>query len=342
MEKSDITQRDRAQIAFITVECVLLAVINIALHQIVPEYINGWYTFGLYVFLNAIFLLAHICVFKRSTKAVALLLIYILAFFTSSILMEVVRIRDGVWVTWTRQDLHSIQFALERYAEDNGGHYPEFLIGGEYTDDISNPDPLLYGYYPYYPRNEAFDIDLRPPVSDDYMSFYTLRTKYPWLLGPYSMIVLPAELTELQAKFQDFYRTEGRMRFGVNSARMGNMGADHRFANAKWGYPFWERKKGSRNLLTVGLQGQFYYKALYKPGSKQPDGYILMVFGSYAFDGMDAFTTVPGGHELDGRLPDGSGLGMGVPVIPELGIEGDGKPDGVYYVLHGGWPVKAF
>jgi len=29
---------------------------------------------------------------------------------------------------------------------------------------------------------------------------------------------------------------------------------------------------------------------------------------------------------------------MGVPVIPELGLEGDGKPDGVLLVLFGGWP----
>lgn len=62
-----------------------------------------------------------------------------------------------------------------------------------------------------------------------------------------------------------------------------------------------------------------------------------MVFGGDKDKGMDALTTVTGGHELDGRLQDGSGVGVGVPVIPELVIKGDGKPDGVILVLTGGW-----
>lgn len=114
--------------------------------------------------------------------------------------------------------------------------------------------------------------------------------------------------------------------------------ADHRFPGMLIGERYWLREH--RGILAKSVAGNFIYKGLIPPGEKHPRGYILMVFGGPEDEGEDALTSVPGGHELDGRLQDGSGVGMGVPVFPELGIKGDGKPDGIILVLTGGWPIE--
>src|SRR5690606_35938153 len=61
----------------------------------------------------------------------------------------------------TKQNLHTIQLALDRYSVDYDDHYPLWLSGGECAearnkaiDDQYLPVPLMAeGYMPTYPRN---------------------------------------------------------------------------------------------------------------------------------------------------------------------------------------------
>jgi len=234
-------------------------------------------------------------------------------------------------------NLHAIQLAIERFYEKNG-YYPEYLIGGsrgaggtrgrtQVSPDVGAPtqrdnlsyDPLIDGGF--LPGNE-----------------------YPRWPGPVDDFTL-RYFELLQAEFADEYVLSSSCSRFISlddtsspKIRMGNVGADHRYPRAKWGFPFWLRSTESTGLISLTSQFNFYYKSLRSPKAAKPDGYILMLFGFYRTRGIDAFTNLSYGHELDGRLPDGSGVGAGVPVIPELGIKGDGKPDGVILVLHGGWP----
>jgi hypothetical protein len=241
------------------------------------------------------------------------------------------------WSREAKQNLHAIQLALERYASDHEGHYPPFLIGGELTFD--SIDPLLrksdWKVYPTCAADHGY-----PPSRTVYA---LIRRMAPWVIEPDSYYSIPSDVKWLQAEYKDAYSADSSTaRFGKDYTLMGNVAADHRFPQASFGYPFWERKASNTDKLSIALQGQLYYKALYSPGATKPDAYVLMAFEPAGFEGQDLFTSVPGGHELDGRLPDGSGLGMGVPVIPSLGLKGDGIPDGVMIVLSGGWVAKEF
>jgi hypothetical protein len=260
-----------------------------------------------------------------------------------------IKVRGNHWGQEAKQNLHAIQLAVERYYLDKN-HYPEFLIGGTAElDNVSESsiatviDPLAsLGYMPSYPWLEASRRKAKanriPLYGQEEMGFW----RRVFLKEDAPLIANLGDFKRLQDEFGDIYAIDNdSSRFiGKKERRVliGNLAADHRYKDAKWGFPYWIRKAGSKDLITITSQFNFCYKSLKSPGAHQPDGYILMVFGPYYEEGQDVFTTVPGGHELDGRLPDGTGIGMGVPVIHELGLEPDCKRDGVIIVLHGGWP----
>jgi len=338
MEQEKTTRRDGVQTTSLVVEGLALVVAPLFITGFLHNYVVDWLAIVLYVLLVLILLLAHAISFKWSTNVVALMVVYALAFMFAFSTFQHFKLSECSWTVLAKSNLTTLQLIIETRTKDDG-YYPEFLVGGDRMECWTTSDPRLNSRHETCRRNAAAWKYAVEKDSEYIKSYTALRNMFPWLIKPHYYWSNPEDIAELQRKYGDHYDgVQAPSRFGERHTLMGNVAADHRFADAKWGYPYWERCKGSRDLLTVGLQGQFYYKALYRPGSDQPDGYILMVFGSYADEGLDAFTTVPGGHELDGRLPDGSGIGMGVPVIPELGLEGDGKPDGVLLVLFGGWP----
>jgi hypothetical protein len=259
-----------------------------------------------------------------------------------------IKVRDHPPGEEAMQSLHAIQLAVERYHADEH-RYPEFLIGGttEWDDTSRYPiaadgDTLAFlGYMPVYPDLDRSGRDLMAQEIPIYSNGRADIMRRVFLNERSGIAANPGDFKRLQDVFGDKHNVESHhSRFidETSRARMGNLAADHRYENARWGFPYWLRETGSKDLITVTSQFNFYYKSLKSPGADRPDGYILMVFGPHYEKGQDTFTTVPGGHELDGRLPDGTGIGMGVPVIPQLGLEPDGKPDGVTIVLHGGWP----
>lgn len=325
----------------IVIECLLLALFAVISRpdSLMLEYLVRDARVGvlLLVFLVLIILIliVNLILFGRGSLRMRAVVWLVIAACVGSSGAVSVRVINHPWPVWAKQSLHAIQLAVERYADDNDGRYPEFLIGGESTSSHAMDSLQKGDYLPTYPQNLA--VMLRLCELDQLYRF--IRSVFPSLIQSPYYRSQGEDVAALQEAYDDPY-TEGHSakRFGATFEQMGNVVADHRLEDAKWGYPFWNRESGSRDTLTVALQGQFYYKALYKPGSDNPDGYILMLFGDYGNEGQDTLTIVPGGHEFDGRLPDGTGIGMGVPVIPELGLEPDGKPDGVIIVLHGGWP----
>lgn len=282
--------------------------------------------------------LLHSFLLKRFVSTWISLTVFVVAYALGSYFgLNSFNVLVEYWSHEAMQSLHAIQLALERYAEDNEGHYPPFLIGGDMYSGHSI-DPLLgEGRWETYPRCAGMYHGY--PVSEG--SYALLRSLVPWAINPNYYCSLPSDLKRLQAEFDDPYGAGNKTnRFGSDYTRMGNVAADHRFPQASFGYPFWERETTFDNRMALALQGQFYYKALYSPGSDQPDGYILMAFGRADYDWGDWLTTESGGHELDCRLPDGGGVGMAVPVLRQLGLKPDGIPDGVIIVLAGGWVMS--
>ncbi len=245
--------------------------------------------------------------------------------------------RVEYWGSTAKQYLHAIQVNLERYAADNEGHYPPYLIGGDNSSGDSI-DPLVRGgYMDSYPRSAAMYDGY--PFNRQTFSF--IRSCFPWTLRTSYLYGLPGDIEWLQKEFQDPYGADSATsRFGKDYTLMGNVAADHRFSQASFGYPLWQRSTDYYDHFAVALQGQFLYKALYSPGASKPDAYVLMAFGPVGAGYIDILTSVPGGHELDCRLPDGSGIGNDVPALKQLGLKGDGLDDGVIIVLAGGWVLN--
>jgi len=240
-----------------------------------------------------------------------------------------------------KKNLHAIQLAVEHYASDHYGSYPYYLLGGHFTDDFAIDAQTWESFKNSFLRPYASEVWANVVTRMETVRFapsgmgdrlicegYTLV----YSDNPYSPRKTDAKSCIIPFDGGTFSRRSG----GLEGHSTAQIAADHRFEGAEIGERYWEWERGSE--LAESLQGNFYYKALIPPGEEHPRGYILMAFGNADNPGMDVFTTVPGGHELDGRLLDGSGIGMGVPVMPELGLEPDGKPDGVIIVLSGGWP----
>jgi len=235
-----------------------------------------------------------------------------------------------------KQNLHAIQLAVERYAKDNpSGYYPDYLLGGYWKDDYAisaeGHDRMLEYTHEVESQDAALQRQIVYATSGpgDILMTCGYMPEYP--CNPYFLIRRQVRQT-IPSSAPGPFRQVG---FDIDR-HMIQVSSDHRFEGCRIGERYWEWE--SEEPIARTLAGHFIYKGLIPPGEQHPRGYILIAFGNPDSEGTDYLTTVPGGHELDGRLPDGSGIGMGVPVIPELGLEPDGKPDGVIIVLSGGWP----
>jgi hypothetical protein len=158
--------------------------------------------------------------------------------------------------TEAKQGLHDIQIAVERFAVDTGGTYPEYLIGGSAPrgEDSKHPfaqasDPLLRkGYLTAYPRN------------------------------PFAV---QQNVKAMQEQYKDPFRpgtSESKYgyRFGEDYTLMGQVLADFRypkFPNQKMEkingltcyrdteYPFWDIWPRGEKPKAF-LPGEFFYKPM--------------------------------------------------------------------------------
>ncbi|MCB1217319.1 type II secretion system protein [bacterium] len=209
-----------------------------------------------------------------------------------------------------KQNLHTIQLAIERYAVDYDNHYPLWLSGGEFSeagnkaiDDRYIPDPLMAeGYMPTYPRNpfrrstKAAYADplllMQKNLADPFWPGYGARTEPP------------------------VYR------FGRDYNLMGNVLADPRYAEMmdgldSEGNPVMKRTASDVQFRCwdiveleepqYWLQGQFFYRSemdetgIYGPAATEAvphyppgaaDQYIVGSYGRFDNKGQDVIGPV--------------------------------------------------
>jgi type II secretory pathway pseudopilin PulG len=264
-----------------------------------------------------------------------------------------------------RANLYEIQKAVERFAVDTGGTYPEYLIGGSAPrgNDPKQPfaqasDPLLRkGYLTAYPRNP---------------------------------FVVQQTVKAMQEQYKDPFRpgikeSQFGYRFGEDYTLMGQVLADFRYPKlpgqkmtdvnglycyADTEYPFWDIwPKGAKKPRPF-LPGDFFYKSMgtiviFKEKDYNPDlpivptiieFYMLGLYGGPRDRGKDILGPEPntvigrfnGGPNVLGpawtrstRKPNKNGDYCGSPYGPPNGDDesminygaSNGIPDAIILVL---------
>jgi len=194
----------------------------------------------------------------------------------------------------TKHNLHNIQLAVERYAVDHDGSYPQYLIGGEPALDANGipltgtaSDPLLReGYLNEYPRN---------PFN------WTERQTKQLLSQQATLAKTSADGDPLRPG-----HSEGDLhgyRFGAEGWRMGQVLCDvrwtmwtyedpatgareklHTWADVE--YRMWDTWDDKQSTHGDGfLEGQFFYKSNGPVIYRQSDG----VSEPYPWDADDPF-----------------------------------------------------
>ncbi|MCB1187129.1 type II secretion system protein [bacterium] len=224
----------------------------------------------------------------------------------------------------TKQNVHNIQLAIERYAVDHGGTYPLWLSGGsELRQEIRRMDTSVWveggellDVVDFDPGPPSPDLLADPLMAEGYLPRYP---RNPFTRG--SSTVLEDQLRDLQEQLDDPLRPDNgsdfappALRFGRDYTLMGNVMADPRYA---WmmdgldsnGGPLMNRT-GSDVIYRCWdieeldepqywLQGQFLYKvpsgrtsfvndiSQFSFKSDVSGDYILGTYGSYRNKGKD-------------------------------------------------------
>ena len=261
----------------------------------------------------------------------------------SPVLMSAAHRQINRELTPVRDSLHEIQLALEKYACDNEGHYPPFLIGGSFQSEHENGkplDPLLAGgYLQQYPNNRliAGSRILRGSAFKAW-----LFRNHPSLLSERirTRTSSAEDLMKAQRTYADpFMALAPNKRFGTLEYPLtGNCAADWRTDEGKYGLPVWKLDFEQSDSLEWAslLAGNFYYKARYTNDSPYPTGFDLAAWGTGVYHGFDIFGFLPGGAEDDCRLSDGSGVGEHVLKSNHedfFGGQWEYEPDGILFCL---------
>jgi hypothetical protein len=229
------------------------------------------------------------------------------------------RSKDKAKEAEVKNNLHTIQLALERFCIDMDGNYPQYLIGGEMP---GVPDPLqnvsrkaLYSD----PNVNKRLMQSDPLIRRGYMGCYPKN--------PFVNSKSVASIENLQIEVRDPLRVgaEGDKqdyRFGKDCNVMGNVSCDYRYPDyvdvttgegpktvksyADFdGYPFFDVWHGNRPSLY--LPGEFFYKSNGEIVAADPSAidtlkpvkpfvtemYILGGYGSIRTKGKDVFGPEP-------------------------------------------------
>jgi type II secretion system protein G len=74
-----------------------------------------------------------------------LVVIVIIGILAAIALPNYIKAKDKAKEAEVKSNLHNIQLAIERFAVDYGGTYPEYLIGGQGLGAAENVDQISYG-----------------------------------------------------------------------------------------------------------------------------------------------------------------------------------------------------
>jgi hypothetical protein len=254
--------------------------------------------------------------------------------------MTCVRIKDGdSFEAETKQNLHAIQLALERYAVDYGGIYPLYLIGGEgrWAARVSTSG----GRATFSESEDCPDaLGLSDPLArEGYMPAYA-DNPFVWHSSP-SAQIHQAQLTwPLSPPGGDPLRNgceAARLlgtRFGADCSRMGNVLPDkcypywtyrasggeteqrHTWCDVE--YHLWDIWQGDKPKPY--LPGEFFYRSV-----GQPRHYCLGAYGDPRHKGDDVLSSTGDPYGKRGRTLSG-----------EADLDAaNGIPDGICFILDG-------
>ena len=208
----------------------------------------------------------------------------------------------------TRDALRRIQTALERYAVDHGGCYPDFLYGGDFTDDFASSDA---------PVRSTFGGDVDALLEYGYLATYPVN---PFVAGPMGLL-RPKRVFE--PRDWELPRDPGRVGWyadggdralhlatrrvgGNHGTAMADLTEGQRHAPPVWAVPARTQTNGLVRLGTPWrgvAAGNFVYHARYpagagyrwKPGAEgtrhpKAMGYALWAYGPPVGLGLDVCT----------------------------------------------------
>jgi prepilin-type N-terminal cleavage/methylation domain-containing protein len=157
-----------------------------------------------------------------------LVVITIIGILAAIALPNYIKAKDKAKEAEVKAGCHTIQIALERYATDHSGVYPNYILGGDTVgwDERSGNRALTY----------TTDENMRPPrdplVAFAYLNSYPHNPFIDPGEGPTSTI----EWTGHSSKLGD-----GDVRFGWNGETMGNCLDDPRYLWTAYGYGYASR-----------------------------------------------------------------------------------------------------
>ncbi len=138
-----------------------------------------------------------------------LVVLGVIAILVAIALPNITRVRDRAREAEVKNNLHDLQLALERYSTDQGGLYPAWIYGGDWTDSFSIPEDQQQYFFDQQPKQankiggifEGTNVDQIPPWIDPaqpgdgdalVLYGYVLAGVYP--RNPFSTNAMPDDL----------------------------------------------------------------------------------------------------------------------------------------------------
>jgi type II secretory pathway pseudopilin PulG len=224
-----------------------------------------------------------------------------------------IQIKDKAKEAEVKQNLHTIQLAVERFEVDRDRDYPQYLIGGStrYSASINPEASAFSGTKDSPDKSKVSDILLREGYLDEYpanpftrngVAIHQLQENLPTALAGADMLRNGTSTGQFGTRFGPTCELMGNVladpRYTKWNMKTGKAGVGNQPTYADMEYQFWDMWAGKKPLPY--LPGQFFYKSAGKltqkeaaKSSNQPVipgwtmKYILGGYGSVRTKGKD-------------------------------------------------------